>query len=125
MRPSYKQNEKCFNNPQPGDHWHEMFVPYFIVLECLDDGTFIICEKCEEVDNTHWRWDIKNSKQVEKSYFNRVKYGSIEGFVADVSSVKHTGFVAEWNHLGRPFTPLSLGPSQVASDFRTVMEQGV
>lgn len=119
-----EKNQAAFDNPQPGDHWHERFVPYFLVLDCLEDGTFIICDQCKEVDKNLLAWELEKAEQVDKSYFNRVKYDSIEGFVADVSTVKHTGAVAEWKHLGRPF----ISPKQrqpYASDFRTVMEQGV
>lgn len=125
MRPSYKQNEESFNNPQPGDYWNEMFVPYFIVLECLDDGTFVICDKQKSVDHEHWTWDLSGAKQVTKTYFNRVKYGSIDGYCADVSPILHLRFVREWIESGCKYEPLLHSPVEVAADFRTVMEQGV
>jgi len=119
-----EKNQAAFDNPQPGDHWHERFIPCFLVLDCLEDGTFIICDQYKEVNNNLLSWEVEKAERVDRSYFNRVKYHSIEGFVADVSTVKHTGAVAKWEIFGRPV--ISLKQHQpYASDFRTVMEQGV
>ena len=82
-------NEKHFNYPEIGDYWHEMFCPYFIVLDIFQDK-FWICDIRKEVDKDHWTWDLEKSKLVDKSYFNRVKYDTVLsnnrslGFIADV-----------------------------------------
>lgn len=35
-------NEKHFAEPQVGDHWHEMFCPYFNVVDVLDNGLIVV-----------------------------------------------------------------------------------
>ena len=38
------KNHKALLNPQPGDYWHEMFCPYFIVVKVKgDDITVLSC----------------------------------------------------------------------------------
>lgn len=37
-RPNTETNHLAFDNPEPGDHWHEMLCPYFTVLAVHGEG---------------------------------------------------------------------------------------
>ena len=106
------KNQKALSFPQPGDYWHEMFVPYFVivnkegdkfrVLSCLG-GPKSFTRKDElnaqiEVDNGHWGFDYSKSMLVDHEWIRRtVTYESIDGFVADVvQSEKTARIVQEW-----------------------------
>ena len=70
--------------PQVGDYWHEMYCPYFMVLEVLENHV-IICEKTKQVDNNHWTFDLDECKLISKEKLEkRVKYSTMDKFVADV-----------------------------------------
>ena len=106
------KNQKALSFPQPGDYWHEMFVPYFVivnkegdkfrVLSCLG-GPKSFTRKDElnaqiEVDNGHWGFDYSKSMLVDHEWIRKtVTYESIDGFVADVvQSEKTARIVQEW-----------------------------
>jgi hypothetical protein len=126
MRYSDEANKSAFDNPKAGDYWSEHFCPVLVVLEACSDGTYIICDKKKTVDIHHWTWDLDQTRQVNKSHFNRLKYGSIEGFWADVDPEGHMWAVDEWTKEGKHCAEYLFDISKpVASDFRTVMEQGI
>lgn len=92
-------NEDAVANPQPGDYWHEMFCPYFLVVKVDgDEITVLSClggpssfnrkdEINAKVDNQDgtWSFDYSKSMIVDRAWIRRtVKYGTIDGFVADV-----------------------------------------
>lgn len=58
-----KMDEDHFENPRPGDFWHECFSPVFIVLEVCEDGVFI-CEKTKAV------YEPPDQQMVMRSYAN-------------------------------------------------------
>ena len=90
-------NTRAFDDPKVGDYWHEMFCPYFIVLEVIGDGTFWICDERKTVDRDHWTWDLEQARIVEKRYFDRVKYSPNSGFCADVIEYGVTNpFASKW-----------------------------
>ena len=106
------KNQKALSFPQPGDYWHEMFVPYFVivnkegdkfrVLSCLG-GPESFTRKDEinariEVDSGHWGFDYSKSMLVDHEWIRKtVTYESIDGFVADVvQSEKTARIVQEW-----------------------------
>ena len=105
-------NQKALAFPQIGDYWHEMFCPYFVivnkegdqfrVLSCLG-GPKSFTRKHElnaqiEVDSGHWGFDYSKSMLVDHEWIRRtVRYESIDGFVADVvQSEKTARIVQEW-----------------------------
>ena len=105
-------NQKALAFPQIGDYWHEMFCPYFVivnkegdkyrVLSCLG-GPKSFTRKDElnaqiQVDNGHWGFDYSKSMLVDHEWIRRtVTYESIDGFVADVvRSEKTAHIVTEW-----------------------------
>jgi len=51
-----------------------------------------------EIDRNHWTFDYSKSMLVDHEWMRRaVTYGSIDGFVADVSNTEHTQLiVTEW-----------------------------
>ena len=124
-KPTEAKNIKAYASPSPGDYWNEMFVPYFVVLEVREDLTLIVCDKTKEVDSSHWTWDLSQAKHVHRDYLKRVRYGSIDGFVADVFH-SHQWAVEAWKELGSPYVPI-LDPTRapVEVDFRTLMEYGL
>lgn len=107
-----KLDQHALDNPQPGDYWHERFSPYFMVVQVNgDDITVLSCmggpksysrkhelnAKIENDDGT-WSFDYSKSMIVNREWMAKaVKYGIIEGFVADVSrSDKHKPVVKEY-----------------------------
>jgi hypothetical protein len=108
------KNQKALDAPRPGDYWQEMFCPYFVVVDVKDDQyTVLSCmggpnsytRKDEpnariEIDKGHWGFDYSKSMIVDRAWIERaVKYGSIDGFVADViNSDKTQRIVTEWRH---------------------------
>jgi len=105
-------NQKSLAFPQIGDYWHEMFCPYFVivnreglkfrVLSCLG-GPKSFTRKEEinariEVDSGYWAFDYSKSMLVDNDWIRRtVTYGSIDGFVADVVNTPKTQQIAqEW-----------------------------
>jgi hypothetical protein len=120
-----EKNLKAYTDPLPGDYWNELFCPYFVVLEVQPDS-MIICDVKKEVDSSHWTWDLEKAEQVTMDYMKRVKYQSIDGFVADVNRMGHDWAVAKWTELGCPFKKLATPVHQIGpTDFRTMMEQGL
>lgn len=104
MKEKDRITQEAYDNPLPGDYWNEMMVPYFVVLQVLGNGDLIICDVKKELEDDSWTWDLENSKQVHRDYMKRVRYTSIEGFVADVyRRCSHMWAVDAWNDLGRPF----------------------
>lgn len=108
------QNYESLNNPRIGDYWNEMFCPYFLVVDVKDDEiTVLSCmggpnsfnrkdepnAKIEVKDG--WTFDMSKSMVVNRDWMAKaVKYGTIDGFVADVSNSEKTVAIAmEWrNH---------------------------
>ena len=103
-------NQKSLAFPQIGDYWHEMFCPYFVivnkegdkyrVLSCLG-GPKSFTRKHElnariEVDSGHWGFDYAKSMLVDHEWIRKtVTYESIDGFVADVVNTEKTQRIAE------------------------------
>lgn len=105
------QNYESLDNPRIGDYWHEMFCPYFLVVDVKgDDITVLSClggpnsynrkhEPCARVDvKDGWTFDLTKSMVVNREWMSRaVKYSSIEGFCADVWNSEKTVTIAmEW-----------------------------
>ena len=105
-------NEQALANPQVGDYWHEMFCPYFIivnvegdqyrVLSCMG-GPNSVTRKHEiyakkDLGAEGWCFDYSKSMLVDRAWIEKaVKYDSIDGFVADVvQSAKTETIVQEW-----------------------------
>lgn len=105
-------NLKSLTNPQPGDYWHEMFCPYFIVVNVEEGDKFRVLsclggpnswdrkdEPNARVDvKDGWHFDYSKSMLVDREWIRKtVTYSSIEGFVADVvQSEKTERIVQEW-----------------------------
>jgi len=104
-------NLKALANPQPGDYWHEMFCPYFIVVDREGDKFCVLSclggpksftrkhELDAKVDTKDgWHFDYSKSMLVDHEWIRQtVRYESIDGFVADVvQSEKTARIVQEW-----------------------------
>lgn len=104
-------NFQALHNPQPGDYWHEMFCPYFIVVDVKDDNiTVLSCmggpnsynrkqELNAKIDHKDgWSFDYSKSMIVDRAWIEKaVRYDTCEGFVADVvRSEKTNTIVNEW-----------------------------
>lgn len=124
-KPTEERNIHAYAMPKAGDYWNEMFIPYFVILEVRTDGTLIVCDETKEVDSNHWTWNLQKAKHVYKDYMKRVRYGSIDGFVADVYRT-HEWAVEAWKELGSPYEKMT-DPTRapVEVDFRTLMEYGL
>lgn len=105
------KNIDALDNPQPGDYWQEMFCPYFIVVDAdkeEDSYTVLSCmggpdsynrkdEPCAKIEHKDgWSFDYSKSMKVNHAWIEKaVKYGSINGFVADVIRSDKTRSIAE------------------------------
>ena len=105
-------NQEAFDNPQPGDYWHEMFCPYFVIVDRkADKFTVLSClggpsswNRKDELNARRdlgvgtWCFDYAKSMQVDMAWIeNAVKYKNQSGFVADViRSEKTQAVVTAW-----------------------------
>jgi len=104
-------NHKALTNPQPGDYWHEMFCPYFIVVNVEGDKFRVLSclggpnsrDRKDEINakvdgRDGWSFDYSKSMLVDREWIRKtVTYSTIEGFVADVvQSEKTQEVVHEW-----------------------------
>lgn len=83
-------DEKHFESPIPGDFWHEMYTPFFIVL-AVEDGFVTICEKTkavyEEPDQTMVLRSYENPDDPEvKEYFSKPKVEI--GYTFDINETR-------------------------------------
>ena len=109
------KNQQALDNPQVGDYWNEMFCPYFVVVEVLKNDRFRVLscmggpnsynrkdEPNARKDNNDDTWSFDYSKDmiVDREWISKaVKYGSIDGFVADVWNTEKTQKIAtEWRN---------------------------
>lgn len=90
---SKKINEEALAEPRVGDYWHEMFCPYFCIVNIKDDKYFILnfmdrdSEYCAKIENHDGTWSIDYSKTMVVNHAwikSKVTYQTIPGFVADV-----------------------------------------
>ncbi len=109
-----QKNQQALDNPQPGDYWNEMFCPYFVVVDVKGkDITVLSCmggpdsynrkdepNARKQVDSNHWTFDYSKSMVVDRAWMEKaVKYGTIDGFVADVVQSEKTERIAqEWRN---------------------------
>lgn len=85
----YLLNVKHEKSPQPGDYWHEMFSPYFIVIrhDKQTDTVFYVDDKIYG-DMNYFKFDFAKVKNLPRTeLFKQVHYDSTcfdSAFVADV-----------------------------------------
>ena len=97
------RNQRAITDPKAGDFWHEMFCPYFLVVDVRDDKIGIlscISEPKAKIDNKDgtYSFDYSKTQYVDRTFIEKkVTYESISGFVADVrNSKKSIEIVSEW-----------------------------
>jgi len=89
------KSEKRFKKPKPGDYWHEMFTPYFVVLAVKP---LIVCDKTMERGDG-WYWDLSKAKEVSREWFEkRLTYSSpvMDGKLVAHVSTKSKTVVEDW-----------------------------
>lgn len=102
-------NASAITNPQPGDYWHEMYCPYFLVVRVQGEQYTVL--SCLGGPNSHnrkhevnaridledgWTWDLTKSMVVDREWITKaVKYSTIDGFVADVVRSSRSARMAE------------------------------
>lgn len=108
-------NQQALDNPQVGDYWNEMFCPYFVVVEVLNNDRFRVLSCMggpnsynrkdepnarKDNDDDTWSFDYSKDMIVDRKWMQKaVKYGSIDGFVADVWNTEKTQKIAtEWRN---------------------------
>ena len=105
-------NKEHEQNPQPGDHWHERFSPYFVVVEYdkENDLVYYADEVIRMRDKGTFAFDFSRVKRKpRRQLFTQVHYDSKElkdSYVADCYS-KPKANLQEWISLGRPFIDAS------------------
>ena len=127
MKSNKIQNQEALDKPQPGDYWHEMFSPYFIILKVIGNK-LIICDTRKDVDKNHWTWSLKDWKLVDKNYLKKkVTYSTIDGFCADVvrNSQKHYSFVEDFNELTKNIDFSSYSSPPVEKKFTEILDMGI
>ena len=105
-------NKEHEQNPQPGDYWHEIFSPYFIVVE-YDKENDLVYYADEVVwmgNNGTFVFDFSRVKRKpRRQLFTQVHYDSKELkdiYVADCYP-KPKANLQEWISLGRPYIDAS------------------
>jgi len=96
-------NQEATTNPQPGDYWHEMFCPCFLVVRVKGNDITILDFMSKDpavnariVDTNGWDVDYTRARVVDRAWIkNMVSYNSIPGFVADVVRSKRWSEIAE------------------------------
>jgi hypothetical protein len=98
----HDRNKERIANPQPGDYWHEMFCPYFVVVAAEGDQ-ILICDKRVDVGRDRWTWDISQCRYATKAELReRVTYSTMpDGFCADCSPKSHAWVVDAYAELTR------------------------
>ena len=74
-------NEKHATDPQPGDYWHEMLCPVWVVVFVDEDVVGVIQDKVDRPPN-HWTWDLDKIKSVTRDAFKKrmqYKHGCVAG----------------------------------------------
>lgn len=109
-------NELALADPMPGDYWQEMFCPYFMVVRVQGDKITVLSalggqkgSKREHEVNARvevdggWTFDPSKAMVVDRQWMTEtVKYGTIDGFVADVvRNDKSRAWAAEWQEYER------------------------
>lgn len=96
MKNNNAANAAAIANPKPGDFWHEMFSPYFIVVDVKQDKITVLNTVIHGDDGYYFDYDkpvVVDREWMEK----RVKYETIDAFCADVYSNNNTKeIVAQW-----------------------------
>jgi len=108
-KPTHKDlNQQALQAPLVGDYWHEMFHPYFIIVQAdplANEYTVLSCLRREGeprayIDNNDgtWCFDYSKSFTVDWDWIkDNVCYKNVEGFVADVvRKEKYMSIVKEW-----------------------------
>jgi hypothetical protein len=77
-------NREHAKNPQVGDFWHEIFSPYFLVVEITKYG-IIVLDKTRPVDKDHYIFDeTKPRVMTLDDLYKMVTYETMrDKFVAD------------------------------------------
>ncbi len=104
MKNNDTKNRYAMTNPSPGDYWHEMMSPYFLIVDVRGDKiTILNCmagykSTARVNDRDGWYFDFSKTMVVDKKWIKKaVKYSTIDAFVADVVSTDATKqIVVEW-----------------------------
>ena len=111
METQEHKNRSALETPRPGDYWHEMFCPYFLIVNVdKDEYTVLSClggpnsysrkhELNAKVDDKDgWHFDYSKSMKVDRAWISKaLTYSTNNQFVADVVNSDRTQrVVAEW-----------------------------
>ncbi len=113
---SKEANRRGVDDPQVGDYWHEMFCPYFLVVDVNGDRYTVLCalpnddvaQMARIMGKDTWQFDYSKHSVVTKEWIKKkVSYNSIPGFVADlVNSDKMQAVVKEWREANPNYASL-------------------
>ena len=83
-------------NPQPGDYWHEKWIPVCVILEATDDEV-IICRSIKSKGIDYIDWDFDKCEVHKKESFHRwLKYPTVEDYWPTVEPLFHCYDVDRW-----------------------------
>ena len=102
------RNRMRIADPQPGDYWHEMFSPYFVVIEREGDKV-LICDKRKTMGDG-WTFDLTACRYMTIAELrHEVTYGTMpDKFVADCSLKSHMWAVDLYREMKRDWTFVDL-----------------
>jgi hypothetical protein len=113
---SKEANQEALDHPQVGDYWHEMFCPYFLIVDILGDKYTVLCafpndkvaQDARISGKDTWQFDYTKHSVVNKEWIKEtVSYNNIPGFVADVvRNDKMLAVVAEWREANPSYVPV-------------------
>src|SRR3990172_3157522 len=63
-------NEQHLFCPEPGDYWHENFVPACVVIEASSE-VVTLCNSSKDVDSDRWTWDLSKIQTLAASEFRQ------------------------------------------------------
>jgi hypothetical protein len=103
-----ERNFRHAKNPQPGDYWHEKFIPVLVVLNVDRENKLVTyCRKTilgEDYWHGDWHWELNDTETVRVDRFARyLAYGGKpeDGFWADVIIRHFEPLARQWKRLQR------------------------
>jgi hypothetical protein len=85
-------NRIAMESPTPGDYWHEMFCPIFLVLESNEYGV-LVQEKMKKVGHDQSEWDYSAGQKA----MTHVQFRRICSYSTDVVLNHREGFISDYN----------------------------
>jgi hypothetical protein len=91
---AFQLSDQHATHPEPGDYWHEMGCPIYLVVSVGVDHVWVL-HRQKPVDHDHWTWDTDKIQVMPLAEFKRsLAYEFIRGYSANVVPAQAAGTVA-------------------------------